>query len=75
MTPPKPHRVILDRVSGYADEASAYLRRRRINRRPFARVHCAGGRSAGPTADSEEGRALFRAAAKLIEAAREVEGT
>ena len=30
--PPKPHRVLLDRVSGYADEAAAYMRRRRIQR-------------------------------------------
>ena len=32
--PPKPHRVLLDRVSGYADEAAAYMRRRRVARRP-----------------------------------------
>jgi hypothetical protein len=71
MTPPKPHRVLLDRVSGYADEASAYLRRRRIQRKPFARVELPGGRGIGLAADSEQGRALFRAAAKLIEAARD----
>ena len=39
---PKPHRVLLDRVSGYADEAGAYLRRRRMTRRPFARVYLRG---------------------------------
>ena len=43
--PPKPHRVLLDRVTGYADEASAYLRRRRLTRRPFARVYVPGGRT------------------------------
>ncbi len=69
--PPKPHRLILDRVSGYADEANAYLRRRRIVRKPFARVTVPGGRSIALDADSEQGRALFRAAAQLIEAARE----
>ena len=37
--PPKPHRVLLDRVSGYADEAAAYMRRRRVSRRPFARLY------------------------------------
>ena len=67
--PPKPHRVLLDRVSGYADEASAYLRRRRIIRKPFARVRWVGGESAGFDADTGEGRALFRAAAKLIDVA------
>ena len=39
--PPKPHRTIIGRVSGYADEASAYLRRRRLTRQPFARVYAA----------------------------------
>ena len=44
--PPKPHRVLLDRVSGYADEAAAYMRRRRVSRTPFARLYYAGGRGA-----------------------------
>ena len=46
--PPKPHRVLLDRVSGYADEAAAYMRRRRVSRRPFARLYYAGGRAERP---------------------------
>ena len=60
----KPHRLLLDRVSGYADEAAAYLRRRRHLRKPFARTYYAGGRSAAFPADSEEGRALFLAASR-----------
>jgi hypothetical protein len=67
--PPKPHRVLLERVSGYADEAAAFLRRRRHSRKPFARVHHAGGRSFSYARESEEGRALFVAAGRLIEAA------
>jgi hypothetical protein len=67
--PPKPHRVLLERVTGYADEASAFLRRRRIVRRPFARVHWRGGESAAFDAETAEGRALFRAAAHLIDVA------
>jgi len=67
----KPHRVILDRVAGYADEAAAYLRRRRMSRKPFARVHWAGGRSADFPPETEEGRALFIASARLIDVARE----
>ena len=58
--PPKPHRLVMDRVSGYADEAAAYLRRRRLTRKPFARVY----------AETESGRALFLAAARLIDTAR-----
>jgi hypothetical protein len=69
--PPKPHRVLLDRVSGYADEASAYLRRRRLTRRPFARVHTPGGRTVACLPETEEGRALFLAASRVIDAARD----
>jgi hypothetical protein len=67
--PAKPHRVLLDRVSGYADEAAAYLRRRRHLRKPFARTSYPGGRSASFPADSDEGGALFLAASRLIEVA------
>jgi hypothetical protein len=67
--PPKPHRVLLDRVSGYADEAAAYLRRRRHLRKPFARVHYAGGRSEAFESDTAAGKELFVGAAHLIEIA------
>jgi hypothetical protein len=68
--PPKPHRVIIDRVSGYADEASAFLRRRRLTRLPFARVYVAGGSTVSCTPDTDEGRELFLAASRVIDAAR-----
>ena len=68
--PAKPHRVLIDRVSGYAGEAAGFLRRRRLTRKPFARVYYAEGRSAAHSSDTEEGRALFLAAARLIDAAR-----
>jgi len=67
--PTKPHRVLLDRVSGYADEAAAYLRRRRHLRKPFARTSYPDGRSAAFPAESDEGGALFLAASRLIEVA------
>jgi hypothetical protein len=67
----KPHRFILDRVAGYADEATAYLRRRRLSRRPFARVYWSGGRGADFSPESETGRTLFLAASRLIEVTRE----
>jgi hypothetical protein len=67
--PAKPHRVLLDRVSGYADEAAAYLRRRRHLRKPFARTSYPGGRSTSFAAESDEGRALFLAASQVIEVA------
>lgn len=71
MSPPKPHRLLMDRVSGYADEAGAYLRRRRMTRKPFARVTYPGGRSAALEPETEAGRALFLAASKLIHTARD----
>ena len=67
---PKPHRMLLDRVTGYADDASAFLRRRRLTRRPVARVRRAGGRAAACAPETEEGRALFLAASRVIDAAR-----
>ena len=67
----KPHRVLIGRVAGYADEAAAYLRRRRITRQPFVRVWWPGDRGAAFDAGSEEGRALFLAASRLIDIARE----
>ncbi len=69
--PPKPHRVLFDRVSGYADEAAAFMRRRRISRRPFARLYYGGGRSGDYAADSLVGGELFVAAGRLIEVAGE----
>ncbi|HVC06851.1 MAG TPA: hypothetical protein VND98_04610 [Solirubrobacterales bacterium] len=65
----KPHRVFLGRVSGYAEEAAAYMRRRRVSRRPFARLYYAGGRSAEHATDSVAGGELFAAAGRLIEVA------
>jgi hypothetical protein len=67
--PTKPHRLLLERVSGYADEAAAYLRRRRHLRKPFARTYYPGGRSLAFPEDSEAGRALVDAASRLIEVA------
>jgi hypothetical protein len=66
----KPQRTILGRVSAYADEAAAYLRRRRTTRQPFARVHYTGGRSAACPPETEAGRRLFLAASNLIDLAR-----
>lgn len=66
----KPHRFVIDRVSGYADEAAAYLRRRRLTRKPFARVYAQGGRGGSHSPSTDEGRDLFLAAAALIDVAR-----
>ena len=59
----KPHRFLIDKVTSYAEEGAAYLRRRRLRSQPFARVGRRRGRieSFEPT----RGRGL-----ELIEAAR-----
>jgi hypothetical protein len=65
----KPHRIVRDRVTDITGEASAYLRRRRVERKPFARVYYAGGRSAAHGSETEAGKALFRAASHVVEVA------
>lgn len=67
--PAKPHRVLLDRVSGYADEAAAYMRRRRVARRPFVRLYYPNGCSSDHADDTALGAELFVAAGRLIEVA------
>ena len=67
--PPKPHRVLIERVASYADEASVFLRRRRLARRPFARVYVPGGRGFACAPETEEGRELFLAASRVLDAA------
>lgn len=66
----KPQRFLLGRIAGVADEAAAFVRRRRIAQRPFARVYYRDGRSTGYTSTDEAGRALFLAAAKLLNTSR-----
>jgi hypothetical protein len=65
----KPHRLLRDRMTDIAGEANAYLRRKRQDRQPFARVYYAGGRSAAHPAEDPAGKALFQAASHVIEVA------
>lgn len=63
----KPHRFLLERVSSYGEEGRAFLRRRRLRGRPFARVRYEGGGEVGLELSTERGSALSAAAAALIE--------
>lgn len=63
----KPHRFLLGRVATYAEEGSAFLRRRRIRSLPFVRVWREGGASESLGEGSEAGRRAFAAATELIE--------
>lgn len=62
----KPHRFVLDRVATYAEEGSAFLRRRRIRGQPFVRVWREGGAVEALEPDSEAGRRLNAAAEALL---------
>lgn len=63
----KPYRFLLDRVSSYAEEGSAFLRRRRIRSLPFVRLWRSGGAAEAIDPAGEEGRRMFAAATALIE--------
>jgi hypothetical protein len=63
----KPHRFLLDRVSSYGEEGRAFLRRRRIRSRPFARVRYEGGEELALDLASERGAELLAAATALVE--------
>lgn len=63
----KPHRFLIDRVSSYGEEGRAYLRRRKMRSKPFARVRYRGGEEVALDPSGERGEALFAAAGELIE--------
>lgn len=65
----KPHRFLIDRVSSYGEEGKAYLRRRKMRSRPFARVWFRGGREIALEGEPAGSR-LSEAAGTLIEGER-----
>ena len=62
----KPHRLLADRIGSYADEARAFVRRRRHHRRPYIRVQFLGGDAVEVPADSASAKAIRAAADSLI---------
>lgn len=70
--PPKPHRVLINRVSGYAAEAAAFMRRRRATRQPFARIVDAGGSGQDHRPGTPEGDELQALAGDLIDAITDI---
>lgn len=61
----KPYRFLIGRVSSYAEEGSAYLRRRKIRGRPFARIWRSGEAVEAIALDSEAGARLAAVADEL----------
>jgi hypothetical protein len=62
----KPSRFLLDKVSSYAEEGSAYLRRRRLRSRPFVRIWAADGSIIALTPADAEAASLVEAAERLL---------
>ncbi len=64
----KPYRFLIGRVTTYAEEGGAYLRRRKIRSRPFARVWRSGEAVEAVALDSEAGARLLAVADELTAA-------
>lgn len=64
----KPYRFLVTRVASYAEEGSAFLRRRRIRSQPFARIWRDGGAAESLDPSSDAGSRLFEVADSLLEA-------
>lgn len=58
----------LARLSSAAEEAQALMRRRRHGTEPFSRVRFADGRTVSHPPGTDRSRALFLAAADLVDA-------
>lgn len=63
----KPHRVVLDKVNSYTDEAAAFMRRRRHHRREFVRIRFTSGAEADMPVGTPETDRIAEAARRLIE--------
>jgi hypothetical protein len=62
----KPHRMIADKVSSYADEASAFVRRRRHHRRSFIRIQQRSGDAVEISPEAPDSDRIMDAAGSLI---------
>ena len=63
----KPHRVLIDKVSSYTDEAAAFVRRRRHTRRSFIRIQFQSGDALEVTPGTAEATRIDAAADALID--------
>ena len=59
----------LDAVTGVVGDAAGALRRRRENRRPYARLYAADGTLTVLDPASDQGEALLEIAAAMVDAA------
>lgn len=65
----KPHRVVARKIGLYADEAAAFVRRRRHSRRQYVRIEHLDGTGLDVPVDSERAAPIVAAARKLLDEA------
>jgi hypothetical protein len=63
----KPHRVLIDKVSSYTDEAAAFMRRRRHHRRSYIRIQFSTGDAVEIAPGTPESAEIDSAASALID--------
>jgi hypothetical protein len=63
----KPHRVLAEKISSYADEASAFMRRRRHHRRPYIRIQFRSGDAVELHPEEPESEQIMAAVSGLVE--------
>ena len=63
----KPHRVLAEKLSSYADEASAFMRRRRHHRRPYIRIQSRGGDAVELHPEQPGSEQIMSAVNRLVE--------
>jgi hypothetical protein len=66
----KPHRVLAEKISSYADEASAFMRRRRHHRRPYIRIQYGDGNAIELHPEDPGSAGIMVAVSDLIERSR-----
>lgn len=63
----KPHRVVIEKVGGYTEEAAAFLRRRRHSRREFVRIQHRDGTGLDLPMDDDRASVILSAARRLLD--------
>ncbi|MDQ2622156.1 MAG: hypothetical protein M3Y45_03855 [Actinomycetota bacterium] len=63
----KPHRVLIDKFSSYTDEAAAFMRRRRHQRREYIRIVHRNGSGLDLPPDGTDASAVTAAARRLLD--------
>jgi hypothetical protein len=65
----KPHRVLASKLNSYADEASAFMRRRRHERRSYIRIQFRDGNGLDLSLEDPAGKRIRAASQSLIDRA------